>query len=772
MTEQLLGRSLNRLEDERFVQGRGRYIADLAAPNALHGVVVRSPHAHARIAAIRVDAARQMQGVAAVLTGTELASDNIGPLPCAVTSIPMTTPLVVPPCHALARDVVRYVGEPVAFVVAESAGKARDAAEAIVVDYEPLPPVVSIADAVLPGAPSIWPEAHNNIAFQFNRGEIGPVDTAIRGAAHVVECELVNNRVVAAPLETRGALGEFDAASGRLHLIASAAGAHGIRDLLASSVFRIAREKLRVSIPDVGGGFGMKNVLYPELVLVLWAARRLGGQVMWIGDRGEDFTGSAHGRDSVVRARLALDRDGRFLALGTEVLANLGAYVSTVAPAVPTMAMASAMGGVYDIPLIAFQTRGVFTNTTPIDAYRGAGKPEANYLIERCIDIAAHQLGMDALKLRRKNIFRHFPYASAMGLSVEQGSFAHAIDHAVAAAAGFDARRKSSRKRGRLRGLGYACFLETARGQPNEVAEARLGEDGLIDMIVGTHSNGQGHETTYAQIAADALGLPLERFRFRQGDTDDLDSGGGHGGARSMHQGGTALLLAAEGLIENARRLAARLLQASVDAINYEAGMLRVAATGQEISLDELARASYQSPSDDVAPGLAHKATHLCDRYTFPNGCHVAEVEIDPATGEVKLDRYVISDDYGRLLDPRQTLGQVHGGVVQGIGQALFEQVLFDAETGQILSGSLMDYALPRAGDLPSFEGSLTSDFPSRANRLGVKGSGQAGAIAAPATIMNAVMNALTPLGVRHLDMPATPWRIWHAIAAAESRSL
>jgi carbon-monoxide dehydrogenase large subunit len=772
MTEPLLGRSLNRLEDERFVQGRGRYIADLAAPNALHGVVVRSPHAHARIAAIRVDAARQMQGVAAVLTGTELASDNIGPLPCAVTSIPMTTPLVVPPCHALARDVVRYVGEPVAFVVAESAGKARDAAEAIVVDYEPLPPVVSIADAVLPGAPSIWPEAHNNIAFQFNRGEIGPVDTAIRGAAHVVECELVNNRVVAAPLETRGALGEFDAASGRLHLIASAAGAHGIRDLLASSVFRIAREKLRVSIPDVGGGFGMKNVLYPELVLVLWAARRLGRQVMWIGDRGEDFTGSAHGRDSVVRARLALDRDGRFLALGTEVLANLGAYVSTVAPAVPTMAMASAMGGVYDIPLIAFQTRGVFTNTTPIDAYRGAGKPEANYLIERCIDIAAHQLGMDALKLRRKNIFRHFPYASAMGLSVEQGSFAHAIDHAVAAAAGFDARRKSSRKRGRLRGLGYACFLETARGQPNEVAEARLGEDGLIDLIVGTHSNGQGHETTYAQIAADALGLPLERFRFRQGDTDDLDSGGGHGGARSMHQGGTALLLAAEGLIENARRLAARLLQASVDAINYEAGMLRVAATGQEISLDELARASYQSLSDDVAPGLAHKATHLCDRYTFPNGCHVAEVEIDPATGEVKLDRYVISDDYGRLLDPRQTLGQVHGGVVQGIGQALFEQVLFDAETGQILSGSLMDYALPRAGDLPSFEGSLTSDFPSRANRLGVKGSGQAGAIAAPATIMNAVMNALTPLGVRHLDMPATPWRIWHAIAAAESRSL
>lgn len=770
MTEPLLGRSINRLEDARFVQGRGRYIADLATPNALHGVVVRSPHAHARIRGVDVDAARRMPGVAAVLTGSDLAADGIGPLPCAVTQIPMTTPLVVPPCHALARGVVRYVGEPVVFVVADNAENARDAAEAVVVDYQPLTPVVAIADAVAAGAPLIWPEARDNIAFQFNRGDIGPVETAIAGAAHVVECELVNNRVVAASLETRGALGEFDAVSGRLHLTASAAGAHAIRDLLSGSVFHIPRDALRVSIPDVGGGFGMKNVLYPEWVLVLWAARRLGRAVQWIGDRSEDFIASAHGRDSLIRARLALDRGGRFLALETKVLANLGAYVSTVAPVVPTMAMASAMGGVYAIPLIAFRAQGVFTNTTPVDAYRGAGKPEANYLIERLIDTAAARIGIDPLKLRRQNIVSRFPYASAMGLTLEQGSFAHAIDSAVSAAEGFKVRQKSSRAKGRLRGLGYACFLETARGQPNEVAEASFGEGGLIDIKVGTHSNGQGHETTYAQIAADVLGLPLDRFRFRQGDTDDLDSGGGHGGARSMHQGGTALLMAAEGLIENARRLAARLLQTGVDAISYEAGVLRVATTGQEVSLDEVAHASYQSSGDDVAPGLAYKATHLCDRYTFPNGCHVAEVEIDPDTGEVKLERYVIFDDYGRLLDPRLTLGQVHGGVVQGIGQALFEQALFDVETGQNLSGSLMDYALPRAADIPVFEGSLTSDFPSSANRLGVKGSGQAGAIAAPATIMNAVMNALTPLGVTHLDMPATPWRIWHAIEAARRR--
>ncbi|KJC56318.1 hypothetical protein UP10_35545 [Bradyrhizobium sp. LTSPM299] len=771
MTEPLLGRSINRLEDERFVRGRGHYIADHAAPNALHGMVVRSIHAHARIVVIQSESAKQIPGVVAVLTGMDMATDDIGSLPCAATHIPMTTPLVIPPYHALARDTVRYVGEPIAFVVAEDAESARDAAEAVVVDYRPLRPVIALADTVLPETPRIWPEATNNIAFQFNRGEIGPVEAAIRSAAHIVECELINNRVVAAPLETRGALGEFDAASNRMHLTASAAGAHGIRDQLADSVFRIPREKLRVSIPDVGGGFGMKNVLYPEWVLVLWAARRLGRPVKWIGDRSEDFLASAHGRDSIAHARLALDCDGRLLALETRVLANLGAYVSTVAPLVPTMAMASAMGGVYDIPLIAFETRGVFTNTTPVDAYRGAGKPEANYLIERLIDIAAAELGMDALELRRKNIFRRFPHPSAMGLTVEQGSFAYSIDHAIATTTGFEARRKTSRAGGLLRGLGYACFLETARGQPNEVAELGFGEDGRIDLKVGTHSNGQGHETTYAQIAADALGLPIERFRFRQGDTDDLDRGGGHGGARSMHQGGTALVMAAEGLIENGRKLAARLLQTTVDAVHYEAGILRVATTGQEISLDDVARASYQMPRDEFAPGLVYQATHLCDRYTFPNGCHVAEVEIDPATGHVTLDRYSIFDDYGRLLDPRLTLGQVHGGVVQGIGQALFEHACFDAETGQILTGSLMDYALPRAGDIPSFEGRLTSDFPSHANRLGVKGSGQAGAIAAPPTIMNAVMNALGPLGVRHLDMPVTPCRVWQAIQTARLRS-
>ncbi len=575
MTKPLLGRSLNRLEDERFVRGRGRYVADLVTPGALHGVVVRSPHAYARIVSIDVEAARAMPGVAGVFTGADLAADDIGPLPCGVTNIAMVRPLIVPPCHALARDAVRYVGEPVAFVVAESVERARDAAEAVVVNYEPLVPVMAITDAVL------WAEAPHNTAFEYHRGEMGPVEAAIRDAANVVECEVVNNRVVAASLETRGALGEYDSANDRLHLTASAAGAHAIRDLLAASVFRIPKEKLRVSIPDVGGGFGMKNVLYPEWVLVLWAARRLKRPVQWIGERNEEFLASVHGRDSCMRARLALDKDGKFLALEAHVLAFMGAYISTVAPVVPTMAMGSAMGGVYDIPLVAFVTEGVFTNTTPVDAYRGAGKPEANYLIERCIDTAARRLGMDALKLRRKNIVRRFPHRSAMGLSIEQGSFGHSIDLAIKAADGFKARERDARKRGRLRGLGYACFLETARGTPNEVARLEVGEDDHIHISVGTHSNGQGHETTYAQIAADALGLPIELFSFRQGDTDDLDSGGGHGGARSMHQGGTAVLMAAEGLIENARKLAARLLQASVADVTYEAGMLRVAATGQ-----------------------------------------------------------------------------------------------------------------------------------------------------------------------------------------------
>jgi carbon-monoxide dehydrogenase large subunit len=769
MTEPLLGRSLNRLEDDRFVRGRGRYIADLPAARMLHGLVVRSPHAHARIKSIEAAAARKRPGVAAVFTGADLAADKIGPLPCGVTNIAMAKPLVVPPCHALARDVVRYVGEPVAFVVAESIEAARDAAEAVAVAWEPLAPAVNLGEVALPNSPAIWPEAEDNIAFVYDRGDMAAVQAAIRSAAHVVECEVVNNRVVAASMETRGALGEYDAKSGCLHLTASAAGAHAIRDLLADSVFQIPRDKLRVSIPDVGGGFGMKNVLYPEWVLVLWAARRLGRPVQWIGERTEEFLGSVHGRDSIVRARLALDESGKFLALEAHVLSNMGAYVSTVAPVVPTMAMGSAMGGVYDIPLVAFQTRGVFTNTTPVDAYRGAGKPEANYLIERCIDLAAIRLGMDALKLRRKNIVRRFPHRSAMGLTIEQGSFGRAIELAVAASDGFKARQRQSRREGKLRGIGNACFIETARGQPNEVAELKVTDEGHIEIMVGTHSNGQGHETTYAQVAADALGLPLEIFHFRQGDTDDLDSGGGHGGARSMHQGGTAVLMAAEGLIENARRLAARLLQASAEDVRYEAGMLRVAATGQEIGLDEVARASYETPGDDVAPGLAHKATHLCDQYTFPNGCHVAEVEIDPDTGEVRLDRYVIFDDFGRLLDPRLTLGQVHGGVAQGIGQALLEQACYDDQSGQALTASLMDYALPRAADIPAFAGELTQEFPSRANRLGVKGSGQAGAIAAPATVMNAVMNALAPFGVTHLDMPATPARIWQALRAAKA---
>jgi carbon-monoxide dehydrogenase large subunit len=769
MTKPLLGRSLDRVEDDRFVRGRGRYVADIVSPRALHGVVIRSPHAHARVISIDTGAARKMPGVAGIFTGADLAADDIGPLPCGVTNIAMAKPLFVPPCHALAREKVRYAGEPVVFVVAESDERARDAAEAVVVTYEPLVPVMAITEA------GLWPEAPDNIAFEYHRGEMGPVEAAIRDAAHVVECELVNNRVVAASMETRGALGEYDAAADRLHLTASAAGAHAIRDLLAASVFRIPREKLRVSIPDVGGGFGMKNVLYPEWVLVLWAARRLKRPVQWIGERTEEFLASVHGRDSAVRARLALDKHGKFLALEAHVLAFMGAYISTVAPVVPTMAMGSAMGGVYDIPLVAFVTQGVFTNTTPVDAYRGAGKPEANYLIERCIDIAAHRLDMDAMKLRRKNIVRRFPHRSAVGLSIEQGSFGHAIDLAIKAADGFGTRQRDARKRGRLRGLGYACFLETARGTPNEVARLEVGEDDHIHISVGTHSNGQGHETTYAQIAADTLGLPIELFTFRQGDTDDLDSGGGHGGARSMHQGGTAVVMAAEGLIENARKLAARLLQADAESIRYEAGMLRVAATGQEaareIGLDEVARASREMAGDDVTPGLACKATHICDLYTFPNGCHLAEVEIDPETGGVTLERYVIFDDFGRLLDPRQTMSQVHGGVVQGIGQALLEQVSFDGDSGQNLTASLMDYALPRAADIPSFEGALTQDFPSRANRLGVKGSGQAGAIASPATVMNAVMNALAPLGVTELDMPATPAHVWGAIQAVRGSS-
>ncbi|HZS83785.1 MAG TPA: xanthine dehydrogenase family protein molybdopterin-binding subunit [Stellaceae bacterium] len=771
--ESQIGRPLRRLEDERFLTGQGRYIDDLHLPEQLHAYVLRSPHSHAVIERIDADAARRAPGVRGVFTEADLRADGVGPLPC-IAQVPMREKLVVPPRFALARDRVRHVGDPVAFVLAESREAARDAAELIEVGYEPLPAVVDAVAALAEGAPLLWDEAPGNRAFRFQKGDEAGTQAAFAAAAHVVEIALVNNRVVVSPMETRGAIGRYDPDAETFHLLLSGQGVHGIRDQLADSVFRIPRERVQLMAPDVGGGFGVKNFLYPEWVLVLWAARRLRRPVKWIADRAEDFTGTTQGRDNHTRARLALDADGRFLALDVATVANLGAYVSSAGPLSSTSAPATALGGVYAIPVIFMDVRGAFTNTVPIDAYRGAGKPEANYLIERLIDRAAAALGRDPVELRRRNLISAFPYRTAMGTLIDCGRFAANLEAAVARAdrAGFAARRAQSARRGRLRGLGVACFLETARGTPNEGAEIRFEPDGRVTLLLGTQSNGQGHETSFPQIAADLFGLPIETFRYVQADTRAVRTGAGHGGARSLHLGGGALVKAAEGVIAKGRLIAAHLLQAAPAEIGFAAGRFTVSGTDRGIELLALARAARDPANlpEGVSPGLDTHAMFVCDLITFPAGCHVAEVEIDPETGTIALLRYTAVDDFGRLVNPLLTAGQVHGGVAQGLGQALLEHTVYDAESGQLLSGSFMDYALPRADDLPAFDLTL-AELPTAANPLGVKGSGQAGAIAAPPTVMNAVLDALSPLGIRDLDMPATPERVWAAIAAGRRQN-
>jgi len=708
--------------------------------------------------------------VVAVLTEADLAADGIGELPC-VTIIDAIEPIIVPPHPALARGVVRHVGDPVVCIVAETPQAAMAAGEAVDISYEPLPCVTVATAALKPDAPLLWNEAPGNSAFLFRKGDAAATAAAMASAAHVVERDLFNNRVVAAPLETRAAIGFHDRKTDQFLLSVTGQAVHDHRRVLAS-VFNTPLERMRVVVPDVGGGFGMKNYVYPEYVLVLWAARKLGRPVRWVSERAEDFVSSAHGRDFFARSKLALDEDGRFLALEVRAVANMGAYLSTSGPISSTNAAGSAIGGVYDIPSIFYEVRGAFTNTPPIDAYRGAGKPEANYVIERLVDLAAVKIGIDAVKLRRRNIVRKFPHRTAMGMKIDGGRFGANLDDAIALADldGFRKRRRQSVKAGLLRGIGIACFLETARGVPAEFARAAFEADGTVSLAVGTQSNGQGHETAYPQVAADMLGLPIDTFRFHQGDTDLLPGGNGHGGARSMHMGGTALVMAVEKLIEKGRLIAAHLLQTPSEQVSFVDGRFVVQDTERGIAISELADAARDPANlpEGLTPGLDGSASNTNDLYTFPNGCHVAEVEIDPDTGVVRLDRYTIVDDFGSLVNPRVALGQVHGGVAQGIGQSLLEHVAFDAE-GQLLSGSFMDYALPRAQDLPNFAGGLKDSAPTASNPLGVKGTGQAGCIAAPQTIMNAVLDALAPLGIHELDMPATPFLVWRAIQAARA---
>ena len=763
--------SARRREDSRFLTGGGSFVANSNLDQQAYAKVVRSPHGHAYIKSINIEEAIKLDGVVAVLTGADLETDLIGPLPC-TTQFPATLPIVSTKRLALAVGRVRHVGDPVVFVVAESNEIACTAVDLIQIDYDPIPAVVEVMDALRPGSQSIWETAPDNIAYRFAKGEKEEVRKAITDAHYVAELEIKNNRVMAAPLEPRAGLSFYDAKTDTMHLSCTAQGVHAIRDQLAYDVFNVPPEKIQISAPDIGGGFGLKNFLFPEWVLLLWASKKLGRPIKWVAERSEDNSSALHGRDITTDAKLALDKDGNFLALQADLIANMGAYLSAGGPNASTNAASTAMGGVYNIPYVFMSSKGVFTNTTPVDAYRGAGKPEANFIIERLIDIAASQFNFDPVELRLKNIISTLPHNTAFGLQIDSGKFKENIEKAsnYIDYKGFFKRREASRERGFLRGIGFGCFLETSRGSPVEGAEIRFAESGRIELRVGTESNGQGHETTYIDLVSERLGVEADLFDYIQANTFEVRLGSGHGGARSMHMGAATMILAVEEVIGKAKGVAAVLLQAEIDELSFKNGSFTSGSGNRSVTLKEVAIAARDNR---IAPHLEGMGLDTFTKrenapFTFPNGCHAAEVEIDPETGSVTLIKYIMVDDYGSLVNPVLTEGQLHGGVAQGIGQALMEFVSFDENTGQLLSGSLMDYTLPRAAMLPNFEATLEG-APTKANVLGVKGVGQAGCIAAPQTIVHAVLNALSPLKIIHLDMPLTSQSIWRAISASRA---
>ncbi len=771
------GQAVPRTEDPRLLTGRGHYLDDIAAPHLAHGVFLRSSYAHAEINAIDIRKAEVMPGVLAVYTGADWQHSGYGTIPLRP---PLKnrdgSPIVQPPYPALAIERVRHIGQPIAMVVAESRAQAEDALEAIGVDYRPLPAVCDAEQAIRPEAARVWDEAPGNLCIDYETGDAEAVSAAFESAAHVVEVSLYNNRLVPNPIEPRGAIGFYDAQTGERRLEGSLQGVFGFRNDLAGAVFGCPPESIRVLAHDVGGGFGCKNMLQPEHVMVLFAAERLGRPVKWVNTRVESFLSDVQGRDQRNTVRLALDEELRFLALDIETIADLGAYLSSFGPFISTGATASTLGGAYEIPAIHMRVRGVFSNSVPTDAYRGAGRPEAAYMIERVVDQAAQRLGIDPVALRRRNLIRpeSLPYRNGANILIDCGDFATVMDKALALAdaEGFAGRAAAARQRGRRRGLGVAYYLESTLGQPTENARIALNEDGSVTLSVGTQSNGQGHETVFSQILAERLGIAPERIEYRQADTADLPSGGGHGGSRSLQIGGSAVVRAAELIIEKSRRIAGHLLEAAAEDIEYDAGdispRLRVAGTDRSVDLDEVVRAAFdpQRLPPGVQPGLTETGNYEREHFTYPNGCHIAEVEVDPETGAVSVVRYCVVDDFGRIVNPLIVRGQVMGGVAQGLGQALLERTVYD-ESGQLLSASFMDYCLPRADDVPAFDIALYEDAPPRTNPLGIKGCGEAGCIPAPPAIVNGVLNALAEYGVDNLDMPLTPHRVWQAIRRA-----
>jgi aerobic carbon-monoxide dehydrogenase large subunit len=755
----VIGDTPRRREDARFVTGRGCYLDDMRFDGAVHAVLLRSPHAHARIERIGRAQALASPGVLAVLTAEDADTAGLNPMRPTVEANAQTgEPFLFAPQPLLARGKVRHVGEPVALIVAETRAQAQDAAERVAVDYAPLPAVTTAEAAAAPGAPVIAEAVPGNVCLDWHTGDTG---AAFAQAGHIVTIRLHNHRIVTNPMEPRGAIGSYDPAEGRYTLHVSSQSLHGNRDA-AARWLGVPSAAVRFVAPDVGGGFGAKNFSYAEHALILWAAKHTGRAVKWIATRSEGFLTDHQARDHVAEAALALDAEGRFLALRVNSTANIGAYMAGGAGAVQTFQYVHLQGSVYAIPAVELRIRAVLTNTTPIGVTRGPGFAEAVNIMERLIDTAARQCGFDRAELRRRNFVAAMPMINAMGYSVDSGAFRETFDRAMEAAdiPGFAERRRASEARGRLRGLGFAYHIKGTGGSPTENVDIRFEPDGTVSLITGTQTIGQGHETTFPQILADRLGIPDAAIRLRQGDTDLIPLGGGHGSSRATYMGGTAIHRASAEIIGKGRALAAQVLEAADADIEFEDGRFVVIGTDKSVGLLTLADIARD---EDTPLDTYHAWTR--EHMTFPNGTHVVEVEIDRDTGRVALARHTAVDDYGVLVNPMIASGQAHGAIAQGAGQALMECAVYDQETGQPLSGSFMDYTLPRADDFPSF-GLSFNPTPCATNPLGVKGCGEAAAVGVFPAIHNAVLDALAPLGVVSFDGPATPFRVWQAMSA------
>lgn len=774
MTAKLdIGAPVRRNEDIRFLQGKGHYIDDIVDEGLAHGVFLRSTEPHAKITSIDISEAEAQPGVLLVLTGREWNAEGFGPIPnkSATTKNRDGSDYYVPPRHCLPLDRVRFVGEAVALVVAESAEIAGDAAELIDITYDELEPVTDLTRAARDGAPRIWDDIPNNVSLDFGLGDEAKTNEIFSRADHVVTLEVKNNRVTGVPIEPRGAVASYDPETDSYTLVNASQNIHANRNTFAENILKIAPEKLHHLAPDVGGGFGAKNGVYPEPAVLLFAAKKTGRKIKWVNDRGQSFLSDTHGRGQIALTELALDKDGKFLALRCDTIGDIGAYCGTVGPFTPTGGSARTQGGPYAFEAIYYRARAIFTNTAPLDPYRGAGRPEATYLLERVVEFAARTLGFDPTELRRKNLIapKALPKTSPMGLEIDSGDFPEVFRRALAMTdrEGYAARKAESESRGKRRGFAISPYLECTGGMAKEFAGVVFEADGSARLAIGSHSTGMGHETSMPQILAAKLGLPIERIQFVQGDTAATPLGGGHGGSRGLEVGGGAVSKVADEILVKARPLAAHLLNANE--VAFADGVFEGA--GKRMSMTQVVMASFDPERlpEGQEPGcLNTDSIFERNSISIPNGCHAAEAEVDPETGEARITHYWAVDDFGKIINPMLADGQVMGGVVQGIGQALLEEAIYDPDSGQLLTGSLMDYALPRADHIPPMDIAYFEDAPTERNPLGVKGSGEAGCVGAPPVVVNAILDALRDDGVLDLDMPLTPEKVWRAIAAAK----